>query len=190
MHGRAHSIAKSRFGLSQVEVVVSTVIVSVLMVTSLSSIAASRRSQMAETNGVRGLAIAEALMVEITQLTMRDPACDCGFGAESGETGSNRLAFDDVDDYHNLVDSPPKSRSGTALAGYSDLNRNVTIDLVTIGAWNTTTTTYAGVYRITVRVLRGTTEVSRIVGYRSIGSQGGLRTLPDPTAINRINQLG
>jgi hypothetical protein len=168
--------ARSHRGLSQVEVVVSTVIVSVLMVTSLSTIAASRRSQMTESNEVCGLAIAEAMMVEIAQLAMRDPACDCGFGAESGEAGANRLGFDDVDDYHNLVDSPPKSRNGIALSGYSGLSRKVSIDRVTTGNWNTTTATYAGVYRITVSVLRGTAEVSRIVGYRSAGSLGAIET--------------
>ena len=163
-------VARSRRGLSQVEVVISTIIISVLMVSSLSTIAASRRSQMAESNEVRGLAIAEALMAEITQLPMRDPACDCGFGPESGETGTSRIGFDDVDDYLNLADSPPKSRSGTALAGYSDLSRNVTVDMVSVSTWNETITTYKGVYRITIRVLRDNIEFARLVGYRSVGS--------------------
>jgi len=127
---------------------------------------------MAESNEVRGMAIAEALMAEITQLPMRDPACDCGFGPESGETGTSRTRFDDVDDYQDLADSPPKSRSGIALSGYSDLGRTVSIDRVTIGNWNTTTSTYEGVYRITIRVLSGSVEFARIVGYRSAGSPG------------------
>ena len=161
-----------RCGLSQVEVIVSSIIVGVLMVACFSTIAASRRSQMSESNEVRGMAIAEALMAEITQLPMREPSCDCGYGAESGETGSNRSNFDDVDDYQNLIDSPPKSRSGIACAGYTDLSRRVSIDLVTTTNWNATSATYVGVYRITVRVLRGTLEVGRIVGYRTSGSQG------------------
>ena len=159
-------------GLSQVEVVISTIIISVLMVSSLSTIAASRRSQLAESNEVGGLAIAEALLAEITQLPVRDPACDCGFGPESGETGTSRIGFDDVDDYHNLVDFPPKSRSGISLSGYSDLSRNVSIDMVSVNNWNTTATNYEGVYRITIRVLRDNIECARLVGYRSAGSQG------------------
>ncbi len=164
--------ASKRHGLSQVEVVVSSIIVGVLMVASFSTIAASRRSQISESNEVRGMAIAEALMAEITQLPMRELPCDCGYGPEAGETGSNRINFDDVDDYQNLIDSPPKSRSGTACAGYTDLSRRVSIDLVTTTNWNTTSGTYVGVYRITVKVLRGTLEVCRIVGYRTSGSQG------------------
>ncbi len=172
-----------RRGLSQAEVVVSTIIVGVLMVSSFSTIAASRRSQMSESNEIRGLAIAEALMAEITQLPMRDPSCDCGFGIEAGESGVNRMNFDDVDDYQNFVDSLPKSRNGTACAGYSDLGRSVTIDMVTTADWNATTTTYAGVYRITVKVLRGTLEVCRIVGYRTSGSPGSSTLV----GVNNLN---
>ena len=164
--------AHSRRGLSQVEVVVSTVIVGILMVASFSTIAASRRSQMSESNEVRGMAIAEALIAEITQLPMRETPCDCGYGPEAGETGANRVNFDDVDDYQNLIDSPPKSRIGTACAGYSDLSRRVAIDLVTTADWNATSATYVGVYRITVRILLGTKEVCRLVAYRTSGSQG------------------
>ncbi|HUP80763.1 MAG TPA: hypothetical protein VM260_19590 [Pirellula sp.] len=161
-----------RRGLSQAEVVVSTIIVGVLMVSCFSTIAASRRSQMSESDEVRGLAIAEALMAEITELPMREPSCDCGYGLEVGETGPDRLNFDDVDDYQNLTDSPPMSRKGTAYSGYSDLSRSVAINMVTTADWNATTATYAGVYRITVKVLRGTLEVCRIVGYRTSGSPG------------------
>ena len=173
----------SRNGLSQAEVVISTVIVGVLMVSSLSTIAASRRSQVSESNEVRGLAIAEALLAEITQLPMREPSCDCGSGIEAGESGSNRLNFDDVDDYKNFIDSPPKSRNGTACSGYSDLSRNAAVDMVTTADWNVTTATYAGVYRITVRVLRGTLEVCRIVGYRTSGSPGSSSVV----VVNNLN---
>ncbi len=164
--------AHSRRGLSQAEVVVSTIIVGVLMVAAFSTIAASRRSQVSESNEVRGMAIAEALMAEITQLPMREPSCDCGYGPEAGETGSNRGNYDDVDDYKGLIDRPPKSRSGIAFGGYTDLSRSVAIDMVTTADWNATSATYVGVYRITVKVLRGTFEVCRIVGYRTSGSQG------------------
>jgi len=175
--------ATCRRGFSQAEVVVSTIIVGVLMVSSFSTIAASRRSQNSESNEVRGLAIAEALMTEISQLPMREPSCDCGYGVEAGETGTNRLNFDDVDDYNNLIDAPPKSRNGTLCVGYSDLSRSVTIDLVTTADWSTTSATYVGVYRITVKVLQGTAEVCRVVGYRTSGSTGSSTVV----GINTLN---
>lgn len=160
---------RRRRGFGQLEVVVSTILVGVLMVSSLSSIAASRRSQTFESNKVRGLAIAKALLSEISQLPMRDPGCDCGYGLGSGESGATRSKYDDVDDYHNLIDSPPRSKNGSACVGYADLSRRVKVDRVTRANWSVLTSTYTGVYRITVTVLRNNLEVCRVVGYRTDG---------------------
>lgn len=171
---------KSRLGISQVEVAVSTVIVGVLMVASLSTIAASRKSQIAESDRVRGLAIAEAMMTEITQLPMRELPCDYGFGMGADELGPNRVNLDDIDDYRDLVDSPPKTKDGTLLTGYGNLSRRVAIDRVRSSNWTVVGTTYEGVYRITIRVLRGTTEVCRLVGYRTAGG-------PSASAIAGMN---
>jgi len=142
------------------------------MVTSLSTIAASRRSQVAESNEVRGLAIAEALVSEISQLPMRDPSCDCGFGPGSHELGASRIDFDDIDDYRGLVETPPKSRTGTSLDGYAGFTRTVAVDMVASANWNTIATSYAGIYRITVIVRVGTKEVCRLVAYRTSASSG------------------
>ena len=169
---RLHQSHKKRLGFSQIEVAVSSVIVGTLMVTSLTVIAASRRSQVFESNRVRGLAIANAMMSEIAQMPLRDPSCDCGFGLESGESGATRLNHDDVDDYRGWVDSPAKSKNGVALIGYSDLSRKVEVDHVTTADWRTTSGSYTGIYRVTVIVLRGTKEVCRLVGYRTSGSRG------------------
>ncbi|MCY2973718.1 MAG: hypothetical protein NTW52_03510 [Planctomycetota bacterium] len=163
---------KSRSGLSQAEVSISTIIVGVLMVTSFSTIAASRRSQVAESNRIRGLAIAESMIAEITQLPMRDQPCDCGFGPGTSELGTDRSDFDDVDDYRNLVDSPPKSRAGITLNGYTSFTRTVSVDRVSSTNWNSVVGTYAGVYRITVVVRVGSSEVCRLVTYRTSGSSG------------------
>lgn len=172
-----------RRGFGQLEVIISTVLVGVLMVSSFSTIAASRRSQVFESNKIRGLAIAEALLAEIVQLPMREPSCDCGFGLETGESGSTRVNYDDIDDYHGLLDSPPKSKNGAACAGYSDLRRRVTVDRVTPADWKVTTSSYSGVYRVTVSVLRDTLEVCRIVGYRADGSSSSFSAV----SANSIN---
>lgn len=165
-------LPKLRSGLSQAEVAVSTVIVGVLMVASFSTIAASRRSQISESNKVRGIAIAEATLAEITQLPMRDPSCDCGFGLESGESGLNRNNYDDIDDYRSLTDSPLKAKNGTVLAGYTNFSRIVTVDTVSAGDWNAIATSYSGIYRITVVVRVGSAEVCRLVTYRTNASSG------------------
>jgi len=175
-------ISRKRQGLSQVEVAVSTLIVGTLMVASLTVISASRRSQIFESNRVRGLAIANAMMSEIAQLPLRDPACDCGFGLGDSESGPTRSGLDDVDDYRGWDDSPAKTKSGVALTGYSDLRRRIEVDHVTTADWGTTSGSYTGIYRVTVIVLTGTKEVCRLVGYRTSGSRG-------TTVISETNSL-
>jgi type II secretory pathway pseudopilin PulG len=169
---RLFRASRLRSGLSQVEVAVSTVIVGILMVASFSTIAASRRSQISESNKVRGIAVAEAMLAEITQLPMRDPSCDCGFGPGAEELGSNRNNFDDIDDYRNFIESPLRDKNGTVLDGYTNFTRTVSVDRVSTGDWNAIAATYSGVYRITVVVRVGTAEVCRLVSYRTSGSTG------------------
>ena len=180
---RFRQSTKKRHGLGQVEVIVSSAIVGTLMVASLTVIAASRRSQMFESNRVRGLAIASAMMSEVAQLPMRDPSCDCGFGLESGESSVTRSNHDDVDDYRGWLDSPAKSKSGVALTGYSDLSRKIEVDHVATADWRTTSSSYTGVYRVTVIVLSGTREVCRLVGYRTSGSRG-TTVLTETSSLN------
>lgn len=179
---RLHQSHKKRLGFSQIEVAVSSVIVGTLMVTSLTVIAASRRSQVFESNRVRGLAIANAMMSEIAQMPLRDPSCDCGFGLESGESGATRLNHDDVDDYRGWVDSPAQSKNGVALMGYSALSRIVEVDQVANADWRTTSSNYTGVYRVTVIVLSESKEVCRLVGYRTAGSRS-------TTVLNETSSL-
>jgi hypothetical protein len=181
---RSIRLGQSRTGLSQVEVAISTVIVGVLMVASFTTVAASRRSQVAESTRVRGLALAEAMMAEMMQLPMREPACDCGFGLESGESLSNRTTLDDVDDYNASIESPPIARGGTALDGSIGLSRSVLVELVQSNDWNSTTATFDGVYRITVTVNRGSTPLARLVGFRTSGSQSTSPTANLNVALN------
>lgn len=180
---RLRQSCKKKLGFSQIEVAVSSVIVGTLMVASLTVIAASRRSQVFESNRVRGLAIANAMMSEIAQMPLRDPSCDCGFGLEAGESTATRLNHDDVDDYRGWVDSPAKSKSGLALTGYSDLSRKIEVDHVATADWRTTSSSYTGVYRLTVIVLSGTKEVCRLVGYRTSGSRG-TTVLTETSSLN------
>ena len=158
---------KRRKGFTQIELAVSVVIVGVLMISSLNSIAASRRSHTAESARLMGGTLAENLMAEICNLPLREPSCACGFGPETGEAGSNRQLLDDIDDYNNLVDSPPKRRNGLELTGFTLWSRSVTIQKVPANDWNSNSSNYQGVYRIIVAVKRGGTTICSLVGYRS-----------------------
>ncbi len=154
-------------GFTQVELAVSVVIVGVLMVASLNSIAGSRRSHYAESARAMGGVLANNLMAEISKLPLREPTCDCGFGPEAGEVGSDRRLFDDIDDYDNLVDSPPKRRLGTELDGFAGWSRSVTVQYVPTNDWSATSASFSGVYRIVISIKRGTATICNLVAYRT-----------------------
>ncbi len=158
---------KRHQGFTQVELAVSVVIVGVLMLASLNSIAASRRSHYAESARAMGGVLANNLLAEISKLPLREPTCDCGFGPEAGEVGSDRRLFDDIDDYDNLVDSPPKRRLGTVLDGFDGWSRSVTIQYVPTNDWIATSSSFSGVYRIVISIKQGSATICNLVAYRT-----------------------
>ena len=81
----------------------------------------------ASTDGLQEQAasqLASSLMEEVVSKAFADPeSTAASFGPEE----SVRTAFDDVDDFHGFVDSPPSSVTGTALVGFEGLARRVSV---------------------------------------------------------------
>ncbi|MBM3965704.1 MAG: hypothetical protein FJ308_11665 [Planctomycetes bacterium] len=157
-------------GFSQIEVAASTALMSVLMIATMASIAASRRRATAEMNRLQGQLLATELLTEIMSL----PACDpqsgppATLGRESGETnGSIRTNWDDVDDYHNVTESPPKSRSGTDIPGFPGWTRSTVIERLRSADWTQTNASYASVYRITVSLSRNNQTITTVTAFKN-----------------------
>lgn len=113
-----------------VEAVIATVIVSVMLVAALSTVGASRLIQHKVSLRNRGRLLAESLMAEIVQQAYEDPSDPVVFGPESGEETTDRSDFDDVDDYHNWSQSPPKDKDGGAISQADGWQRTVTVQWV------------------------------------------------------------
>ena len=70
---------------------------------------------------------ADALLEEIVSKRFEDPDASAGsFGTEEG----SRAAYDDVDDFDGLSNSPPKRIDGTPLSDYGGYTRSVTVENV------------------------------------------------------------
>jgi type II secretory pathway pseudopilin PulG len=167
----------TRRAMTLAEVVISTMLVGVVLVSALASVGAATKSWLATADQADGGTLARQLLTEITALNYEDPNQTPTYGLESGEATSpaTRANFDDLDDYKDFSDSPPKNKAGTALANYSSWLR--TADVTKLNA-----SSYAaisdgspdnGLRLITVTVTSPKGKVTTLNAYRSLA--GGAR---------------
>lgn len=126
--GPATARRRAQAGVTLIEVVavIAVMMVAVPPLTGLYTQVAS--ASVDETYQAEALALAETLMEEIVSKAYEDPDLDRGsFGAEEGD----RAAYDDVDDYDGLNNSPPRSLDGTQLTEFGGMGRRVLVDNVT-----------------------------------------------------------
>lgn len=154
-------------GLALVEVVVSTLVVSLLLAASLQAVAGARVRQWRTVDRARGLGLATALMNEILSQMYVD-AVSPVFGLESGESlGQSRVGYDDVDDYHNLNETTPRGRDGKALADLTGWQRSVAVAWVSPANLDQVVGTDQGVKRVTVTVKHNSVPAATLVAYRT-----------------------
>jgi MSHA pilin protein MshD len=155
-------VLPSRRALTLIEVVVSTMIVGVLMVAVLNTLGAATKSSQAAGNRAVAIGLADDLMAEVLKAKYVDPGASPVFGPETGESGSSRAAFNDVDDYNGWSEQPPQAKNGTAMTDRSDWRRRVTVDRVTVSDPTKTSSTETGVKRVQVDVdYKGTNMIEQ-----------------------------
>jgi len=101
-----------------------------MAVAALDSLGAATRSSESIGNRAVALGLADELMAEIIQLPYEEPTQTPSFGRESGESATLRSTFDDVDDYHNWNQSPPRYRDGTVMPDRARWRHRVTVQRV------------------------------------------------------------
>jgi MSHA pilin protein MshD len=156
-----------RRAFTLVEAVISLIIVSVMFTAAMSTAGAARVREQKAIDRQQGLFLAQSLMSEILDKAYIDPGPLPVFGLEATELLSPRSAYNDVDDFDGLVDSPPKDSGGTPIAGYSRWSRSVSVQWVTPAALNTASLTDSSLKRITVTVKKNGVPVVVIYALRS-----------------------
>jgi hypothetical protein len=149
------------------EVVISTFLVGMLLVTALSTVAASIRAGISTADNTTAHWLAQGLLAEILTAAYSEPDAAPGFGPEVSETGGTRSAFDDVDDYHAWDASPPENRDGTPIPGRIGWRRRVTVEYVNPDNLPVPVGTDRGIKQITVTVERNGTTLAQLVGIRT-----------------------
>ena len=141
--------------LSLVECVISIVLVSGVLIAALNTVggAALARTQAADRS--IGYMLGAALMTEILQTNYKEPDTAVLFGLETGDVdaiGGTRTNWDDVDDYHNLSETPIERKGGRDYTDRTGWRRTVRIDFVRRANVAQTTVSDEGLKRITVTV--------------------------------------
>jgi type II secretory pathway pseudopilin PulG len=171
---RPHRL-RIRRGFSLAECVFSLLLTSVVIVGALNAVSATHRTRTQVQTQRQATELARQLLTEIMQCYYVDPGSSPVFGPETDESTGNRSLFDDVDDYANWSESPPRDKNGTALSGFTGWSRAATV------VWVTPATpdrhgvgTDTGLKRITVTVTDPSSKATTLYGFRSekgIGEQ-------------------
>ena len=167
--GQTNGRFEQRRALNMVEVALSMVIVSVILLTAMNMVGAAGVSKRSMTDRTTGMLLAEQLMAEILEQAYEEPDDPPGsFGMEGFESVTkDRSYFDDVDDYDRWSSSPPESKDGTVIPGYLGWGRRVDVawvDPIDIGQILLSDT---GVKRVRVTVTRNAIKVAELQAIRA-----------------------
>lgn len=156
-----------RGGLSLIEVVVSTLLASIVLLGAMDLLGAVTRSRVANAELARGELLAHHLMTEILYNAYVDGGALPLFGPESGEASASRINFDDVDDYNLWNASPPQDRMGSTLANSAGWRHSVTVAWVNPADPSSISLVPTGVKRITVYIERNGRMIAKLVALRT-----------------------
>ena len=169
----------ARPALSLVEIVVSSMLVSIVVVGSLSLLGASVRTRSIAAGLLDGPALAESLLAEIMASAYDDPEePDQPLGINTGDVAARRDLFDDVDDFDGWSSEPPQTRDGTELTGHVGWTRAATVQWASPDTGNVVTASDTGLKRITITV---TAPDGRVTTRHGMRSRAGALEQPDTT---------
>ena len=137
-------------GITLAEVLAASVIVGLILVSAMNGLGGALKTWNICSRRGDAYGLAEQLLAEILQQNYEEPGSSF-LGLDTGESGTRRATWDDVDDYHNWS-SVPKHKDGTPIAGFANWNRSVDIAFASRTSPNTSVVVDQGLKRITVNV--------------------------------------
>lgn len=144
--------AARRVGISLIEVMISLVLVSTILLVAITASANLLRNNTLRRGENQGQQLAAQFLDEVSCMDFQDRV-EPLFGLESDEDAGDRTTFDDVDDFHGYSSSPPVHRDGTAITGYQGWSISVNVapaDADTTGVTTATSNTDSPLRLITV----------------------------------------
>ena len=158
------TLARRPRGFTIIEAAVSVVVVGSILATAVTGIGVGARLRVAQQDQARARELGEHLLAEILQRQYKSPGASPVFGPEAGE---QRAAYDDVDDYDELSESPPTTPDGAPMNDFAGWRRAVTVEWVDPVNIATTVNADKGLKRVTVTVTGPGGRRATLVALRS-----------------------
>ena len=155
---KAILLRRPAWGIAYTEVLLSSIILAVIIVSAMKLFANLGRSRQGVIGQDASNYLALQMIEEIKQQYYTDPAVENEDGPGADETGSNRSAFDDVDDYDEWSSRPPQDRDGNPLNQYAELLREVEVQYVSANDFTQTAGSDEGFKEIKITISRQDTE--------------------------------
>lgn len=159
-------VKRARRGLTIIEVVVSMLVVSSMLVASLYAVGASRTTLMRARDRVVAAQLADDLLGFVYRLPYKSPSGSL-LGIELGNLLADKTTLDDVDDFEGYVENPPRYADGKVMPGMTDWTRRIRVQYVDVSNPAFVSAGETGVKRIIVTVERRGVELARRVALRT-----------------------
>jgi len=176
---------RRRAGVSLVEAVLSTLVVSIMLVSVLQALGAAAKADQVHANQRVGPALASQLMAEILACPYEDDKHTV-FGPENGEVHSSRFKYDDVDDYNGWSSSTIQDKDGNAISGLTGWSRSSVVQWVQPSNVATVAAAESGLKRIIVTVTDPDGRTSTITGLRASGGAYDYEPDGNTTYVNWV----
>ncbi|MGB7346807.1 MAG: hypothetical protein WBD20_21475 [Pirellulaceae bacterium] len=139
--GSTLSPLNKRTGLTLIEVTISLILVSTILLVSITASANLMRNSNHANTASQAHELAGLLLDEISSQAFADSEANSIYGIEPDEDAANRMTFDDADDYDQYEQTPPTFRDGQAISGFDNWTISVSVTPASAQNSGITTTT-------------------------------------------------
>jgi MSHA pilin protein MshD len=172
-------------GFAMIEAVVCVIIAAISITASMNAVTMMARTNTMRKDQARASLLARQLLDEIMQYAYEEPGVTTTtLGPEVGET---RATYDDVDDFAGYSESPPATKAGVAIPGFTGWTRSVSVIWIDPITPTSIGLNESGMKKITVTVTSPAGKKTLIAGFRSL--YGPYETKPS-TQITYTSWVG
>lgn len=159
VHSKTRGNNRFSKGFTLAEILVSVVVITVALVPLITvlgqGVKRGKDPQRITAATMLAQDLLEEIMPKLFDENPSNPDTPAGLGPETGETRPGlppNNNYDDVDDYRNYTESPPKEVDGTNMTEYTGYTRTVAVDYVQEANFDAVSTSITRFKRIRVTV--------------------------------------